>query len=312
VSIGPIFVSSGDLVADRRYQWAVDYLARGDRTGAADILAQVVEIAPAFASAWFMLAEIREEQGDLERAVAAFRAARDADPADTHGAGLHLARLGVGEATPAMTAAYVRRLFDQYAPRFDQSLLEHLDYRAPQLLLEAVAAVARAQGRSSRFKTMLDLGCGTGLAGVAFRAVVDQLAGVDIAAAMIAQARRRAIYDRLDTGELMEFLAAEAAAESAYDLIVAADVLVYLHDLTEVAAAVRRVLAPSGLFAFTVEAHPGDSVIQRSTLRYAHGVAHVRGAMAGAGLALKQLADVATRTEKREPVAGLLGIATAT
>jgi len=25
----PLFVSSGDLVADRRYQWALDYLQRG-------------------------------------------------------------------------------------------------------------------------------------------------------------------------------------------------------------------------------------------------------------------------------------------
>jgi len=311
VSIDSIFVSSGDLIADRRYQWAVDYRARGDAAGAADILEQAVEMAPGFAAAWFMLAEIREAQRDRERAIAAFRHARDADPGDAHGARLHLARLGAGEATPAMTAAYVRRLFDQVAPRFEQSLLERLDYRAPQLLLEAVAAAAEAAGRPPRFKAMLDLGCGTGLAGAAFRAAVDRLTGVDISNAMLEEARRRAIYDLLATGELMEFLAAEAAAEMRYDLIVAADVFVYLHDLTGVAAAVRRVLAGSGLFAFTVETHPGDGVIQRPTLRYAHGAAHVRAAMADAGLALLRLEEVATRTEKRTPVAGLLGIATA-
>ena len=286
MSIGPVLASSGDLIADRRYQWALDYLARGDRAYAAEILEQALDRAPGFASAWFLLGEIREAQGDRERAVAAFRAARDTDPEDIHGVRLHLARLGVGEATPAMMAAYVRQLFDQYAPRFEESLLKHLDYRAPQLLVAAVAHTARVEGRLPRFTAMLDLGCGTGLAGVAFRAKVDQLTGVDISTAMIEEARRKTIYDRLVAAEIMDFLVAEAATDGRYDLIVAADVFVYLPDLTDVAAAARRVLAGAGMLAFTVETHAGDGVIQRPTLRYAHGEAHVRAALASAGLSL--------------------------
>ena len=50
---GPLFVSSGDLVADRRYKWALDRAAKGDFAGAADILAQTVELVPGFATAWF-------------------------------------------------------------------------------------------------------------------------------------------------------------------------------------------------------------------------------------------------------------------
>src|SRR5258708_6240528 len=202
VQTAPFLISSGDLIADRRYQWALDYLARGDRAGAAEIRAQVLETAPAFAGAWFALGAIREAEGDRERAVAAFLAARNADPQDYHGARLRLARLGVGEATPAMMQVHVRRLFDQHAPRFEESLLQHLDYRAPQLLREAVAAVTPG----ARFAAMLDLGCGTGLAGAAFRATVDRLTGVDLSAAMIEEARRKGIYDRLETAELVAFL----------------------------------------------------------------------------------------------------------
>src|SRR6202011_2103089 len=116
VQTGPLFISSGDLVADRRYQWAIAYLARGDRAGAAEILEQVLETVPAFAGAWFALGGIREAQGDPERAIAAFLAARDVDPQDYHGARLRLAWLGIGEATPAMMQLHVRRLFDQHAP----------------------------------------------------------------------------------------------------------------------------------------------------------------------------------------------------
>jgi predicted TPR repeat methyltransferase len=308
VQTGPLFISSGDLVADRRYQWAIAYLARGDRAGAAEILEQVLETVPAFAGAWFALGGIREAQGDPERAIAAFLAARDADPQDYHGARLRLARLGIGEATPAMMQRHVRRLFDQHAPRFDESLLHHLDYRGPQLLLEAVTQSA---GQRMRFGAMLDLGCGTGLAGAAFRTAVDRLTGIDLSAAMIDEARRKAVYDRLETGDLVEFLAAEAAAQTRYDLVVAADVLVYVQDLAVVAAAVRRVLAPGGLFGFTVETHAGDGVLLRESLRYAHSAAHVRAAMAGAGLNVSHLAQVATRTERGEQVAGLLGVAAA-
>ncbi len=311
VQTGPVFISSGDLIADRRYQWALDYLARGERAAAAEILEQVLERAPAFAAAWFWLGAIREAQGERERAVAAFAAARDADPQDYHGARLRLARLGAGEATPAMMQRHVRRLFDQHAGRFDQSLLQHLDYRAPQLLLEAITVLAPSADRPPRFAAMLDLGCGTGLAGAAFREEVDRLTGVDLSAAMIEEARRKALYDRLETGELLEFLAAEAAAGARYDLVLAADVLVYIADLTGLAAAVRGVLTPAGRFGFTVETHAGEGVLLGESLRYVHGAAHVRAAMAGAGLALAVLSEVSTRTEKGEPVPGLLGVAAA-
>ena len=74
---------------------------------------------PGFATAWFALGAICDNLGDRTGAIAAWQKARDADPADYHGARLQLARIGAGEAAPAMTAAYVRRLFDQHAESFD-------------------------------------------------------------------------------------------------------------------------------------------------------------------------------------------------
>ena len=304
----PLFVSSGDLVADRRYQWALDYLQRGDAAAAADILTQVVETAPGFATAWFALASIREATGDRDGAIAAFAAARDADREDYHGARLHLARLGVAEATPAMTGVYVRRLFDQHAPDFDQALLERLDYCAPELLLDAVRP---PEGQRFRLGSVLDLGCGTGLGGAAFRPYCDWLAGVDISSGMVEQARAKGLYDRLVVAELMEFLATEAGAQ--HHLALAADVFVYCSDLAPIAAAIARVLAPGGLFAFTVETHENISdksgVRLQGTLRYAHGQAHVRAALSAAGLQILQLTKASTRTEKGAPVPGLLVVA---
>src|SRR6202167_2521288 len=215
---GPLFVSSGDLVADRRYKWALDCAAKGDFAGAADILAQTVELAPRFATAWFALGAIRDRLGDRAAAVAAFEHARDADPGDYHGARLQLARLGAGETTPAMTETYVRRLFDQYAGRYDTALTERLHYRGAALVHDSVEAVMRTVARPLRFGSMLDLGCGTGLGGAAFRPNVDWLVGVDLSPAMIAQASTKGLYDRLATAGLADFLADEISDKGAYHL----------------------------------------------------------------------------------------------
>jgi predicted TPR repeat methyltransferase len=308
---GPLFVSSGDLIADRRYKWALDQAARGDFVAAADILAQTVALAPGFATAWFALGAISDRLGDRAGAVAAFEKARDADTQDYHGARLQLARLGSGDVTPAMSETYVRRLFDQYAARYDTALTGRLAYRGPALLREAVEKVTHAAGRPVHFSSILDLGCGTGLGGAAFRPVTGRLVGVDLSPAMIAQAAAKDLYDRLGTADLADFLAEEAGAAALYQLVLAADVFVYVNDLGPIVAAVARVLAPGGLFAFTVETHSGDGVQLLPTLRYAHGAAYIRRALAGAGLTLASISEVAVRSEKGMPVDSLVVVAQA-
>jgi predicted TPR repeat methyltransferase len=306
---GPLFVSSGDAIADRRYKWALDHAARGDFAGAADILVQTVELAPGFATAWFALGAIRDRFGERDAAIAAFEKVREADPDDYHGARLQLARLGAGDAAPAMTSTYVRRLFDQYAARYDVSLIQHLAYRGPALLRDAVETVMRTAGRPMRFGSVLDLGCGTGLAGAVFRPFADCLVGVDLSAAMIEQAATKGLYDRFVTGDVTAALADETANAARYHLVIAADVFVYVNDLEPIVANVARVLSPGGLFAFTVETHAGDGVKLLPTLRYAYGEAYLRTTLRGAGFSAPSLAHASVRSEKGVPVDSLIVIA---
>lgn len=306
---GPLFVSSGDLLADRRYQSALDLASRGDFAGAADVLDQTVAIVPRFATAWFALGAIRDRLGDHDGAIAAFGQARDADPEDYHGARLQLARLGAGETTPAMSKPYIRRLFDQYASRYDAALTEHLHYRGPAILRTGVEAAMRGTGRPMRFGAMLDLGCGTGLGGAAFRPSVDWLVGVDLSPAMIAQATAKGLYDRLVAADLKDSLADEIADRAQYHLVVAADVFVYVNDLGPIIAGIAQILAPDGLLAFTVETHSGESVTLLPTLRYAHGEVYVRAVLNDAGLSLAHLAKAPVRSERGVPVESLVVVA---
>jgi predicted TPR repeat methyltransferase len=305
---GPLFVSSGDLVADRRYKWALDCAAKGDFAGAADILAQTVELAPGFATAWFALGAIRDRLGDQAGAALAFEHTRELDPEDYHGARLQLARLG-GEAAPAMTHAYVRRLFDQYAARYDTSLTEHLAYRGPAVLREAVGRVMSAAGRPLRFESVLDLGCGTGLAGAAFRPVCGRLTGVDLSEAMVAKAAAKNLYDRLEATDLRDFLEQEVSDKARYDLVIAADVFVYVNELSLIFAAVARLSAQGGLFAFTAETHAGAGVKLLPTLRYAYAEPHLRALLGAAGFSVPRLSKTSVRSEKGRPVESLVVVA---
>lgn len=300
-------MSSGNLLADRRYEWARELAARGDHAGAADLLAQALELAPGYAAAWFALGEARALLADRGGAVAAWQQALDRDPTDRHGASLHLARLGA-TLPDAMPPAYVRALFDGYAPAFDTALRDRLAYCAPDLLLRAITA-ARGEAQPA-FAAALDLGCGTGLAGAVLRPLAARLVGVDLSPAMLAQARGKGLYDRLAEDDIARFLSAEAAADARYDLVVAADVFVYVNDLAPLFAAAAAVLAADGLLAFTVETHDGDGVVLRETLRYAHGAAYVYHALRNAGLRTASLEPAVTRREKDAPVPGLVVVAT--
>ncbi|WP_296580343.1 methyltransferase domain-containing protein [Xanthobacter sp.] len=305
------FDTSGDPVLDRRLDWARAFLAEGDFAAAAELLAETVEAAPGFAAAWFLLGEAREGQGESEAAREAYGRALALDPADRLGAGLRRARLGGAEGAEGagegvMSAAYVRTLFDQYADRFDTALREKLAYRGPELLLEAVRAACDALGRELSFGAALDLGCGTGLAGVLLAPLVERLDGVDLSPAMLEKARALGLYAALEAGEMGAALGAMPAG--GLDLVIAADALCYVGDLAPIFHAARAALAPGGLFAFTLETHEGEGVLLRETLRYAHAEQYVRALAQDVGLAVVLLERASTRSEKSVPVPGLVGV----
>ncbi len=299
-SISPsLHLSSGDPVLDRRLDWARGFLEEGDAQAAVDLLRETLAQKPHFLAGHFLLGEACEMAGDLAAAAAAWRQATELDPEDRLGAKLRLARLGGHEPETAMSPGYIRNLFDQYAARFDLELAVALSYRGPELLRAAIETVAGER----KFECALDLGCGTGLMGEAIKERVKKLAGVDLSPAMIEAARRKNIYDRLEAAELREFL--DRQAEN-FDLVLAADVFVYLSDLTQVLSSISRVA--TGLIAFTVETHAGEGVILRDTLRYAHGETHLRVAAQKSSLKILLLEQVSTRTEKAKPVEGLLAV----
>jgi predicted TPR repeat methyltransferase len=273
-----LFLSSGDLMADRRYEFARDLQLKGDLVAAADLLLQATELAPNFVSAWFTLGDIREKLGEREPAIAAFRQARAGDPGDRHGAGLRLMRLGAEQVSA--------------------------------MLFKAVLSVRAAARKPAFFKRAIDLGCGTGLAAAAFAKEVDHFIGIDLSPRMIEKARLTSLYAELEVDDMLRGLRSKPDASA--DLILAADAMVYVAELAPVLVQAARVLSASGLLAFTTETHDGEDVILGEGLRYAHSADCVRSSVEAAGLTLAHLDDLSARNEDNVPAPGLVVVATKT
>lgn len=302
----PSFRSSGDVLADRRYEYASAAFDGRDFEAAADLARQVLELAPRFAPAHALLGRALAELGLHDEAVKALLGALDLEPEDVLGVRLDLARLGTLPAAEAMTGSYVRALFDEYAPKFERHLTRSLAYRGPELIVDALRRACARQIRDDRFGLTLDLGCGTGLMGQALGGQFASIVGADLSPRMLERAEKTGLYESLHETDLVSFLKQRADAEA--DLVVAADVFVYMASLDDVFRETHRVLRREGLFAFTVQAYEGEDYALGEDARYAHGERYLHKLAASNAFTTVILEPVSTREDRGVPVPGFLAV----
>jgi predicted TPR repeat methyltransferase len=255
-------------------------------------LQRALRIDPDLARARLLIASAWLKAGEADKALENLRALEPSAEVDAMTASAERIK-----AAPRSDAGYVRHLFDQFSADYDLRMIGQLAYAGPQILLDLAGMVM--PGRAGM--AILDLGCGTGLAGVAFKPLAARLDGVDLSPGMIEKARAREIYDQLAVADLEAALAQSGAR---YDLILAADTLVYLGDLTGVFRNVRKRLAPDGYFLFTTEAKAGEGFELGPKRRWRHSEAYLRATAAAAGLSVAGLVAAAPRQEANQPVEG--------
>jgi predicted TPR repeat methyltransferase len=287
---------------DALYHAAIAHARLGHVREAIDTAQELARAAPDLPAAQVLLGELLREAGQPRAAAEAFRRALalGADPAVV---GYYLAAVDPQAAPMPATApaAYVQALFDDYADGFDADLSERLSYRAPQELAARIAGLGRA-----RFAEVLDLGCGTGLSGLALGALAGRLTGVDLSAGMLERARARGAYASLHQADIAAFLldhAQDRGAEHRYDLIVAADVFIYVGALEALFLQVARVLAHDGVFAFSAEMAPEDGAgcVLMPSLRYAHSLAYLQRCIEQAGLSTRVAEAGMLRVHESQP-----------
>ena len=204
---------------------------------------------------------------------------------------------------------YVEALFDDFAAKFDDSLRD-LGYKAPELLSGALKKVLEMNhGISLPLKSVVDAGCGTGLLGPLIRGLTDSLIGVDLSSKMVKKAAGRGIYDELVVGDIGELLS-ESRFLGNTNLVAAADVLVYMGDLSSLFRRVSASLVPGGLFAFTVERSLTglDSWSLLTSGRYSHLPAYISTLADAHGFDEVASSEIVPRFELGKPIPGQLYI----
>jgi predicted TPR repeat methyltransferase len=253
--------------ADTHFNLGKLYRKSGRFHEAAMHLRKAVAINPQWAQAHDTLARLLEAQGKTDEAIEHFRQAVALDGTNLS-ACHHLAAL-TGETPEAPPRSYLMEIFDAHAEHFDSYLVDVLGYQGPQLLRKALDSVA---GRPARFANGIDLGCGTGLSGQAFRDVCERLSGVDLAPRMIVEAGKRQVYDELLTGDVVECL---CRSGQKYDLYISADLFIYMGNLEAIFACMAERAADGALLVFSTECGGQQDYFLRPSGRYAHSQAYI-------------------------------------
>ncbi len=256
--------------------WAIDMLAavrfrQGRLAEAESLWAAAVQFLESPTGVLENLAVVRRRLGDSEGERRCWRRIADLDPGNPMAEHM-LGAMGEAPARPRAADAYVEQLFDRFAGDFDD-VLARLEYAVPDL---CERWLRRSEGEPRAGLRILDVGCGTGLAGERLRPWAQTLIGVDLSSGMLERAASRGAYSALHRSELLDFLKRyPSASHPHFDVVVAADVLCYFGDVAPFVKAAMEVLGPGGWLAFSVEAAPantGGDYVLRPHGRYAHSI----------------------------------------
>lgn len=166
-------------------------------------------------------------------------------------------------------AEYIEHLFDNYAPYFENHL-QLLEYQVPQLLFTAVNNIVQTKKLGNSLR-ILDLGCGTGMSGMPFKHLAQELIGIDLAKNMLQKANQKNIYT-----DLHHISIEQAITEySAIDIIIAAESFVYFGDLTNIFTNCYHALKPGGIFAYTLEHTKKYPYTLQRSARFAHAKKYI-------------------------------------
>ena len=132
-----------------------------------------------------------------------------------------------------------RKMYDRWAEVYDSDL-KNVDYQQPARCAEALSRHITAAGAK-----ILDVGCGTGLSGMALKnAGFDSLDGCDISEGMLERAEKLGIYGRLFPCDLNQPPIDSETAQ--YDAVTAVGVFSFGHILPDAVDELLRVIKAGG------------------------------------------------------------------
>ena len=267
-----------------------------DRLGEAEAsYTQALALKPDFAEVHYNLGGTLKKLGRLEEAEASYTQALAVKP-DFIDAKHMLAALS-GETTATAPRDYVERLFDNYAAKFESSLVDNLEYEIPRVIAEMII-------KDSKFDllgTITDLGCGTGLFGAEIKQVCKHLEGIDLSKKMLDEAKKKNIYNKLINQDILTYL---SNASLNFDYFVSTDVFVYIGDLSDVFRLIKSRNKTGGKLAFSTEDYDGDGFFLEQSGRYSHSKKYIESLCKKFSYKLLHFETQNLRKEKNKKISG--------
>jgi predicted TPR repeat methyltransferase len=261
------------LESENKILSVVYFFSQGNIQGALEILNMLVEKNPRDALLYNMLGGCFVSLGKAEMAIENYQKALELEP--EYAIPKHMLNSLIGHTSKEPPKEYVKNLFDDYAHRFNDSLVNHLQYTLPFIIKELIL---QSNSEISKYENVIDLGCGTGLAGGGLRGISRNLVGIDISESMINEAEKLEIYDQLIVGDIAKKL---NVFEDKFDLLIALDVLIYIGDVKSTFQAVRRCCNTDSIFVFSIEIQEEDGFSLLNSARYAHSDQYIMKKAAG-------------------------------
>jgi len=249
------------------------------------------------------LAYLYHRSGDIQQAEVCYRQVLTLRPEDESAQYMLASLLG----TPLDHApdSYVHHFFDAYAEGFEKSLVDGLGYDNPRQLHECFRRCAALKGLKNDYDHGLDLGCGTGLSGIAFKETVAFLDGVDLSANMLVQAAEKDCYTSLHQDSISHYL--QTTTET-YDFFLATDVFIYVGALDGIFTALRAVARPEAVFCFSTENLDSTGYQLQKTGRFAYSRDYIHNIAAATGWMVLTAESTRLRKERDLWIAGNLWI----
>ena len=257
------------------------------------------DISPAdYASIYMTMADAYKVLDDVPRALDCYRTVLADNPQNSVAG--HLLAATEGRLTQDHAKGFAKDIFDALAVSFDRRLVDLLKYRSPELLAQGLR---ETNPDTARFESVLDLGCGTGLMALALQDVFQtgRIVGVDLSPNMIRESEKRGVYGELVCADVADTMAART---DSFDLIVAADVFIYVGELSRVFTLAKPLLRPNGMFAFTTEIGLGSEVELAPQGHYRHSKSYVARLAAENGFTMVRAVDAPIRKERNADVMG--------
>jgi len=260
---------------------------------------QAIALKPDYAEAHYNLGVTLQELGRLDDALASYTKAIALKP--EYSSAKHMLAALTGETTETAPRDYVENLFDNYAAKFESSLVDNLEYKIPRVIAEIII-------KDSKFDllgSIMDLGCGTGLFGVEIKQFCEHLEGIDLSEKMLDEAMKKDIYNKLIKEDILAYL---SNASLNFDYFVSTDVFIYIGDLSDIFRLIKSRNKTGGKLVFSTEDYDGDGFFLEQSGRYSHSKKYIEGLCKKFGFELRHFETQALRKDKNQYISGGLYI----